>query len=538
MSLFKKTVSVLTILFFFINNLSIASEINSFTLSPASKFTEFEGLEFKKAAQIEVGVRLFIEGLEKIDLESLKELGVKEFAENTVFSKKVHAKIYFSETSEITLPEGRIYIEPGAYLIKAVTSDRDGYYCLISQKDSKEKPEVTVVPERVVVAAFDAGNVKFTHQSISEKNRSAINAYLSHEISTENNYAIDEWIRHRMLAGAYAIDEATTKKTPLYNHPSRKTYPQANYKRLLEKIETHLKGLQINNAEMIVREFESKPLVLIPCAEFEEDGLPCISIEGEKVDAISHSSPFATYLFIPSSMYDTLLNTGDWFEDGSADLDEAREFLEKNLIHEAGAICGLKARVHEGKAANLLDDSSAACLKAKASGKDYTVPAELKDLTPVNLFELEFRRDYAMARKHPEKAKNLFGKIMVALILGAIVITNIYSCIKRHDQTDTGATKYATRSSETALNKEVFIGQLQSAKEGLNSPNRRTRLGAVTKIKALLDAEPGIAEECIPELSGLVSILLKLGSDESEEKNVRQKYTELTIEISGVIKRA
>ncbi|MFA5094931.1 MAG: hypothetical protein WC512_06800, partial [Candidatus Omnitrophota bacterium] len=243
-------------------------------MAAPSAFSGFKGPEFKESAQIQAGILAALKGIESLDVNALQELGVREFAETTVFGNRVQGNIYFNESSECKLKGGKVTIEKDSYVFRATTKNAAVYYCLISKKGSGSTYNVSVVPERVLAEAMEKGVVKFTHDSVSNENRDKIALYLEHEITTENNEAIDPWIARKMASGEYLIDNLTASAYPvLYQSARKKGLDGKFHSRLISRIRERMRKAGVIKADLVANSLLSKPLILIP---YDEGELPNI----------------------------------------------------------------------------------------------------------------------------------------------------------------------------------------------------------------------------------------------------------------------
>ena len=261
---FNRIISFVVLLAFSLSNISFASELNSFKLATPSNFSNFKGPEFKDAAQIQAGIREALKGMSSFDLESLRSLGIREFTEKSVFGKKVQALIHFPTAQKCRIEGAQIQTEEGSYVFKANTRLGVNYYCLVS-KDASATYKISVVPERVLNEAIRKGVVKFTHESVDKKDKDIIELYLEHEISTENNTAIDEFIRKKMEAGEYGVTDYFMKN--LLYRSTKYTFSYKNlYAKAVDELMDRLRGFGVaaQNVKKIGEELLSKPLVLIP----------------------------------------------------------------------------------------------------------------------------------------------------------------------------------------------------------------------------------------------------------------------------------
>jgi hypothetical protein len=402
---FARIISIITLICFVLTNVSFAQDTNSFKLSAPSSFSSIKEPEFKEATQIQVGIRAALKDAQGFSINSIKALGKRQFIEKSVFGKRIEGTIHFDETASCRIEGKQIYIEKGNFIFRANTKNGRTYYCLISKKAAAAWHEISVVSERMLAAELKKGIIKFTHESLDRKDRAIIALYLEHEITTENNEAIDPWIEDRMLRGEYAIDHITAQ-LPLYQHPSKKTYNFQNHQRLIDRISEYLikAGVPQNNISLIAKRM-FVPLVLISYRDKAE--LPTIKIGGENTPAYAHSSEFATYVFVPRQLFNKSAEDANW----PADL---YEYVEDKYRHEVGAFCGLKAALKNGELCNVLDDAVAAI----KSGQAVPSSAELKNLSPVNLFNLELRNDYAAAGDADKKS---IFKRAISLLVAAVV---------------------------------------------------------------------------------------------------------------------
>ena len=76
MKRFIKIVSTVTLLCFAVTNISFAIEPNSFKLAAPSSFSGMKGLEFKEAAQVQLGIREALRGLQEFNIDSIKSTHV------------------------------------------------------------------------------------------------------------------------------------------------------------------------------------------------------------------------------------------------------------------------------------------------------------------------------------------------------------------------------------------------------------------------------------------------------------------------------
>ena len=404
---FLRTISVILLASFTLSSLSFGQDLNSFKLAPPSNFSHMKGPEFKEAAQVQLSVRKNLQSLRELNADSIKSLGAKSFAENTVFTKKVSGTINFGEVQECLISGQKIDIESGSFLVEASTANGTIYYSLISR--SKDGAcAVSVVPERVIIEALRSGKVKFTHESMSAKDKAVIDLYLEHEITTDNNTAIDEWIGKRMdpknrKDGGYAVNEIWAGYE-LYQHPDKKIYTEESYKKLCEWIIETLRAIKTSHSGIDLKGIASRvrhtTIVLIPYEN--ESDLPEITIGKIKVKAYAHSSACATYIFVPNRLYSGV-ELRDW-------PDELRKYVQAKYMHEVGAFCGLKAEVKDGEAWNALDQA----VSNLESRQKIAFSQELYNMAPVNLLDLELRNDYAAGKAISEKS--IFTGAMLSVL--------------------------------------------------------------------------------------------------------------------------
>ncbi|MCX5679000.1 MAG: hypothetical protein NTY76_07870 [Candidatus Omnitrophica bacterium] len=150
----KKIVAILIIICFGLNNVSYAFEINAFKLAVPSSFSNFKDQGFKEAAQIQIGMRMALKDLASLDLSSLNALGKRQFAEKTIFTRKISGTMYFDEAQACKPNDQKLYAESGSYLVKAQTASGITYYCFISNKRNEKGYDVSVVPEKVLAEAL------------------------------------------------------------------------------------------------------------------------------------------------------------------------------------------------------------------------------------------------------------------------------------------------------------------------------------------------------------------------------------------------
>jgi len=410
MKTLKKILSVVVTISFLATNFTFAVENNCFKLSPPSKFMRFQGPEFKEAAQVVAGVRAALKELDIINLEGLRALGAREIIEDSIFRSKVKGEIFFSQAEEAEVSGRNIFAEHGGYLITASAGYGD-YFCLISKSDNAQGFNVSITSSRIMQEALKEGVVKFTHESLSEEDRTTLETYLEHEISSDNSEAIDPFIKKKMVNGDYAVDTNTLTNNPLYQNASADAYDKLNLTQLLSGLEADLEALGLVNARNIIDVISSKPFVFIPYEN--ESELPRITINGEKVPVTAHSSEFATYIFLKKNVYSEVIGDRQW----SSPLNMQ---IAKELVHEVGARCGLMVTLEDGRIHNVLDEAYNRYVDADRP-EGFELPADIvntiRNIAPVNLLELELRNDYAAGVK---EKKNIFTRAM-ALVLAVII---------------------------------------------------------------------------------------------------------------------
>ena len=440
---FIRTIAVALLVSFTLSSLSFGQDLNSFKLATPSNFSSMKGPEFKEAAQIQAGILVALKDIQGLDIDSIKALGERQFIEKSVFGKRIEGIIHFNEASELQIEGNQVRIEKGSYIFRATTNSNKVYYALVSRKQKEAGYDISVVPEKVLADALGKGTVKFTHDSINKKDRDILNLYTGHEVTTENNVAIDEWIAKKMVTGEYAID-SNTVRTPLYQHPNKNVYSPRNYIYLLAKISEYLGelGLGEEKIDKIAHRMLTIPLLLIPYED--ESELPTITIEGNKIRVYAHSSEFATYIFVPKALYQDA-GSRQW-------PDDLNSYIERHLVHEIGVRCGLKADLKDGDVWNLLDEAVSGL---KTSG-EITPSRILQNLSPVNLLDLELRNDYAAGEVDK---KGIFKSISSLIIAGAAILTS--SCtatVKAPEQISwyTRVDKNFENASTNELIKTVF----------------------------------------------------------------------------------
>jgi len=443
MKAYLKIISTITLICFSVTNISFAQGIGAFKLSPPSSFTNMKGPEFREAAQIQAGILTALKDLQGLDVNSIKALGQRYFIEKSVFGKRIEGTIYFDEASECQLEGGQVRIERESYILKATTNSRKTYYALISRNQEQAGYEISVISDRVLADALKKGAVKFTHDSVNEKDKGIINLYLEHEITTENNVAIDEWIRERMERGEYTVDFITKKNNPLYKNAQNAIFPSIAIPLGHIAATMEAAGVEKERVKNIESALVSKPFILIP---YDKNDLPHITISGERVEVTAHSSPFATYVFVPRAWYKEALRkyAGNRYAGWSH---EAIDFIARRLMHEIGAMCGLKVSVKNGRAWNVLDEA----VSALEAGKPIVPSRELQNLAPVNLLDLELRNDYAAG---VSAKKSIFRRVMTAVLAGILAI--IPACDKSEKSQELQQAKETTNTnSGTSVQKII-----------------------------------------------------------------------------------
>jgi len=445
----KKIISLVITICFLGTNVLYAADIGTFTLAPQTNFGRLKNMEFKEAAQVEVAVREALKSAGSLSITSLRGLGEIEFTEKSIFSERVVGSVFFDQTNEGTIQGKDVSTEIDSYIIKA-KAGQNIYYCLVSKGEGPNGYLVSVVSDRVLSDALEAGTVRFTHRSIDETDRNIINAYMEHEISTENNTAIDPWISEEMLEGNYVANWVEGENASFYTNAREIFYRPYYLSEMLGNLLFNLRTLGVNpdNIEKIRSTFQSKPLILIPYED--ESSLPTITINGVKVRVTAHSSQFATYIFVPSGVYGEFI----WCEARPIS-EQARykhkfKVIRERLTHEVGAMCGLKATVKDGKAWNMLDEYLATYI-ASGQAVSQEIPAsvkkELKDLAPVNLLELELRNDYASG--DTKEGKSIFKRLMVLALVSVAVIVGMINIGNKKSTKDKVAVENGVTIIET-----------------------------------------------------------------------------------------
>lgn len=452
----NKAITLVVLICFGLNSISYAAEVNSFKLAPSSNFSHLIGPEFKEAAQIQIGIRTALKDLTSLDLASLNALGRRQFTERTVFNKKISSTVYFDEVRTCEFGDQKLYTESDNYLVKAQTASGMTYHGLISKKNDGKDYDISVVPERVLAEALKKGVVKFIHDSVDKKDKDIIGLYLEHEITTENNAAIDEWIRERMEHGEYSVDNLSRSNEVLYGNAISKSYFRGEYRDVVQFVLEMLEkaSVKADNMKKIADALISKPVVIIPYDNGTE--LPTITINNQKVMVDAHSSEFATYIFVKRHIF----NNTEYI----LDLDECKKF-----IHEVGAICGLKVTVKNGKAWNLLDEAVSMLMASQTVAPS----SELQNLSPVNLLDLELRNDYAAGGI--ENRKSIFKRVIAVVLVAVLAI--LPACNKSEKMQDKAVQSQSKQQSAQRMAPEVLAGanivntttETQLAAEELNN---------------------------------------------------------------------
>ncbi|MCM8760916.1 MAG: hypothetical protein NC933_02095 [Candidatus Omnitrophica bacterium] len=374
--------------------------------------TKFKDKESKYPVQIELEIRRALGSLPILDLTSISSLGSRDILSRGIFRTGTSGTLFFGEAEEVAMPLESLYATRRNYCIRASIENID-YCCLISCYGSDY--DISIAPYSLYVSAKASGRISVVRDSISPQMRASLNKYIEHEISTDNNLAIDQRIGLKMREGSYAIDTVTAARNILYRHEARKVYDQANIDSVIKEILVFMAALGIKKRDIIIEALLSRPIVFIPYSGEEE--LPMIAVDSIRVSA--HSSPFATYIFLQKGMYEEVISRPVWSE-------TVKEHVKRELIHEIGAICGLKAAIRRSGSAmslaNMLDEQYETYEVAQRSGLpavDDSRQKTLEELTPVDLFDLEMRNDYASG-KAPDR-KGIFGRF-VKLILACCAV--------------------------------------------------------------------------------------------------------------------
>jgi hypothetical protein len=459
----KKILAVITLLGFSLSNISsYAYEVNSYKLAAPSSFSNLKGPEFKDAAQIRAGILEELKKVEVFGLSSVKAIGRKDFSEKSVFGysqRHVRAAIYFDEAMECRISDNDIFIESGNYIFRAVNEQNgDTYYCLVSKKVNGPGYDISVVPERILAEAQRKGTVKFTHDSINKKDKDIIELYLEHEVSTENNTSIDEWIRQRMESGEYAVDNVGWKNHIFYLNS--KIYPvlSEHYAKLVHSIMNELGrvGVEREGCDKIKKELSEKPLVIIPYGK--ETDLPMIKIGYQRIRVRAHSSQFATYIFLKRDE----LDEAQAAIEGSKNPNLVFSLIRPLLRHEVGAICGLPVTVNKHHMAwSELDEAIA----ASSVSKFFTPSARLVNMAPVDLFDLELRSDYAAG---DVEKKGVFKRVMAVALASVVAVGGyLYYKFTRENPTE--------ESQAVALTPQSIMGERNETVPVLSTPATQPR---------------------------------------------------------------
>lgn len=402
----KKIVAVITLVSFLATN-------SSFALAPQTRFSGYESTEFKEAAQIQIGIRSALNHAGILQKDSIRSLGIVDIAENSVvFKGRTIGKIYFNDAREARIPASAQDKNVRNYIVKANTNTGD-WYCLVSCNISDKSYQITVLPERAFDETASKGAIKFTHDDVSDRDRQIIDGYIQHETSFEHGVSTDEFIAPKMVDGRYAVDDRTAATNALYSDQRKAIYPQSNYQSLLKSITAYLKaaGARKENIREVLSVMTSTPLVFIPY-KYESE-LPLVTVKGTKIIVTAHSSQFATYIFIKEEMFNAI-KEGKWTE-------EINKYIERELLHEIGARCGMRAELWKDMLHNILDKYFDLYVKAGRPEKMTVRGADLEEiinLAPVNLNELEYRSDYFEGYS---PVKGFFKSIMKISILLAVV---------------------------------------------------------------------------------------------------------------------
>lgn len=403
--MYHKILSIILLACFSASNISFAAEINSFKLATPSKLIDSE---FKEAAQVLIATRQALKTLEEFNLASIRLLGQRAIKERSVFTSLAGA-IYFdtAEALGMEIQGRRVFIEENSCIIRAQMAGKP-YYVLVSKNTEGKGYSMTVVSERILAEALRNRTVKFTHELLTGEDRAVLNRYIEHEIETEeNNNPIDPWIATRMANGHYAVDDIISQTKDRYKNAERK-YKNQNYINLLLKISGSMQSIRIpkDRVATIIFEMMGRPLVLIPYDNTEE--LPVMRVGGQNIKVTSHSSEYATYVFVDRYLCDGIKEGDRWASD-------LNDIVEKSLIHEIGARCGLDIEAIEGdRPLNALDLG----IRQGAASK---YAARLESIAPINLnLKLRERKDYAWGLSPKAKFGVLAG--LVALAGGAVAV--------------------------------------------------------------------------------------------------------------------
>ena len=411
MKTLKKTISVIVALCFLISNVSFALDGNLFNLSAPTQFTS---REFRDAAIIETNVREIINE-SAIDLRNIKNIvGRHDIVEKEIFNINLIGFLDFTSPEEIELRDGNAQALSGKHYYGIASIEGVRYACIISVSENGEHYEVNVSPHANYIKAKRDGRVVVLRDLMDEKTRAMLDKYVDHEVSTENNVAIDPFVARNMFAGNYAVDPETRTNNVMYQHTNAKSYDWNGLNTSLEYVREALRAMGINKAGEIIEEIEGKPVVFIPYDNERE--LPTIKINGKRIHVTAHSSHLATYIFVKRNTFNDIAAYGKWTPSTIL-------YVTRELIHEAGAICGMDASVdNAGAISNILDE-----LYFAYSAQHWPVKIEaakeildaVKELEPIDLLDLQRRNDYASG--HVVSNKTIFSSIM------GIIMTLLFS---------------------------------------------------------------------------------------------------------------
>ncbi len=431
MPLLKKVTALTVAVCFLLTNITYA-DINSFKLAVPSKFGRMQNLEFKEAAQIRLGILEALKNSGPLSISTLQTLNQYRYEEKTVFGSKITATIDFSNAAEGKVSGEDVHAAGDCYIFKATGKGRFGtatsYYCLLSKSNSRGQYSVSVISKRAMDEVLAKGTVQFTHKSIDAEDKTIIDRYTAHEITTANNEAIDPWIAKRMSRGNFAVDSQTAL-LPLYNKAGR-TYDTTLYPALMAECMHFLSllGAKQNEIDAIRNAMLSKPLVFIPYKRKAD--LPKIVIGKETISVNAHSSESATYIFLEQSQYNKITANKP-----ESDYDKNfREIVLRRLTHEIGARCGLNISaqftVEKGTVMNYLDFYYGFydfVYHGKYAATAKGIPGSINSpLVPQNLLALELRNDYAAGEVTPEQKESrswrIFKRVMYPLLVLAATV--------------------------------------------------------------------------------------------------------------------
>lgn len=477
MKTFKKAIALTVAVCFLATNV-VYGDINSFKLSPPSKFSRMANMEFKEAAQIRIGILEALKGVDGLTLANIQALGEKQFSEKTVFDSMIVAVIGFNKVEEGQVRSGNIVTENNCYIFKALIKGRNGqvdksYYCLLSKDKIEGQYPISVVPETVISEALQKGTVKFAHSSVDSKDKEIIDRYTAHEITTANDEAIDPWIARHMEVGNYAVDE-NTANSPLYGNAGKR-YNNGLKAQLIKGRMDSLQatGMGEDGINAIWNVMSSRPVVFIPYKNRGE--LPTININGQPICVDGHSSEFATYIFLEQRLYDEIVSG----KSGDSYSEEFWRIVSRKLLHEIGARCGLPVRIEGVEAVNLLDDWSNTQSLGGFTHYLYT------QLTPKNLLELELRNDYAAGEVPDNTKKSIFRRYMWP-ILAALGLTTVG-----------GVTYYATKEKPVEVKKEAAESRKPEVGKIDKTAGKPVEEGANTEFYGANFSIDGVLTECI-----------------------------------------